>query len=55
MTCVIYSVVVPPLMNLSSVDVIMPIGCLPFRVASKYRVVVASPLDAVINSVCASE
>ena len=52
--CVMYSVVVPALMNLSNVDVIMPMGCRPLRVASKNSVVVARPSTAVVTSVCAS-
>ena len=35
-------------MNLSTVDVRIPIGNFPSRVASRYSVVVASPLAAVM-------
>ena len=49
--CVMYSVVVPALMNLSTVEVRMPIGCLPLRVASRNTVVVAWPPEAVSISV----
>ncbi len=46
-----YSVVVPPRMNLSTVDVRIPIGNFPSRVASRYNVVVASPDGAVMMPV----